>query len=60
MRWIIRGTMTSIKVTGCIMRNMIRRTLARLILFTPLGQVEWIVNLHYRYVTGQWPPWRAS
>jgi len=38
------------------MKRWLERNAARLILFTPLGRVEWIVNMHYRYLFGQWPP----
>lgn len=33
----------------------LRARIARLILFTPLGDVEWVVNLHCRWTMGEWP-----
>jgi hypothetical protein len=33
----------------------IERKVSWLILWTPIGRIEWVVNLHYRYLFGHWP-----
>lgn len=35
-----------------MIKTWVRRRLARLIVFTPLGRVEWVVRLYCRMTTG--------